>query len=215
MSISPNQFKEAAWQADLATVQHYIEQGGDIHACGSNGVGALVSFDIEILDYLFSQGIDPAMVWADGSPAIGFHAWEVNIDTLGWFLDKGVDPNAENLHTGENCLHNLCAKPTLLEKRLQGIRLLLDAGIDVNRKTRNGVETGSYMRDVKVVGETALHRAAAYQSKQTIELLLGSGADKSLLDDRGESPLSWASRHWRDRSILKLLLYGTYQNSIT
>jgi len=44
-----------------------------------------------------------------------------------------------------------------------------------------------------MVGETALHRAAAYQSQETIELLLNTGADKTLLDDRGESALSWAS----------------------
>lgn len=65
-----------------------------------------------------------------------------------------------------------------------------------------------------MVGETALHRAAAYQSQETIELLLNTGADKTLLDDRGESALSWASRHWRDRKLLKLLQYGKYENSI-
>jgi len=32
-----------------------------------------------------------------------------------------------------------------------------------------GAMTGNFMRDVWVVGETALHRAAAYQSKETIE----------------------------------------------
>jgi len=76
------------------------------------------------------------------------------------------------------------------------------------------METGSYMRDVRVVGETALHRAAAYQSREVIELLLQAGADKILKDSHGESPLSWASRHWRERDILKLPLYGKYEDSI-
>ena len=66
------------------------------------------------------------------------------------------------------------------------------------------------MRDVAVVGETPLHRAAAYQSRETIQLLLDHGADPSLKDARGESPLSWASRHWRSRDTLRLLLYGNF-----
>lgn len=212
--ISVDQFKQAAWNSDFDTVRQYVEEGGDISACGDNGVGALVSFNIDILDYLFDHGIDPAMVWSDGSPAIGFHAWEVNLQSLKWFLEKGVDPNLENRNTGETCLQSICAKPHELDKRLQAASLLIEYGADVNLKARVGVETGSYMRDVCVVGETALHRAAAYQSKQLIQLLLSAGADKSSKDSRGESPLSWASRHWRSRDILKLLLYGEYENSI-
>jgi len=77
-----------------------------------------------------------------------------------------------------------------------------------------GAMTGSFMRDVCVVVESALHRAAAYQSKETIQFLLDQGADKSLKDGRGESALSWGSRHWRDRDILKLLLCREFENSI-
>jgi len=212
--ISAEQFKQAAWNSDFEMVKRFVEAGGDIHACGNNGVGALVTFNTEILDYLVSHGASPAMHWDDGSPAIGFYAWEVNLESFKWFLEQGVDPDIQHLVTGENCLHSLCAKPLELDKRLVAIRLLIDHGIDVNRKTKTGIETGGYMRDVCVVGETALHRAAAYQSREVIELLLQAGADKTLKDSHGESTLSWASRHWRERDILKLLLYGKYEDSI-
>lgn len=212
--VGADQFKQAAWNADFQTVKRYVEEGGDINACGNNGVGALVTFDIEILEYLYTHGADPAIMWDDGSPAIGFHAWEVSLESLKWFLDKGVSPALAHRATAENCLHSLCAKPRNLDQRLEAIKLVVEAGCDVNLKTSVGVETGSFMRDVCVVGETALHRAAAYQSQETIELLLNTGVDKTWLDDRGESALSWASRHWRDRKLLKLLQYGKYENSI-
>ena len=170
--ISAEQFKQAAWNSDFEMVKGFVEAGGDIHACGNNGVGALVTFNTEILDYLVSHGASPAMHWDDGSPAIGFHAWEVNLESFKWFLEQGVDPDIQHLVTGENCLHSLCAKPLELDKRLVAIRLLIDHGIDVNRKT------------------------------------------KTLKDSHGESPLSWASIHWRERDILKLLLYGKYEDSI-
>jgi len=174
-------------------------------------VSALVIFDIKILEYLFDQGADPGLTWADGNPAICFHAWEVNIESLKFFLDKGVEVNVGHRDTGENCLHNLTAKPLDLKKRLKAIRMLFDYGAEVNQKTKVGAMTGNFMRDVWVVGETELHRAAAYQSKETIEFLLDNGADKTLKDSRKESALSWGSRHWRERGILKLLQYGDWR----
>ena len=213
-NITVDQFKDAAWTGDIRIVREYIEAGGDVNALASNGVTALVALDPGVLEYLFLNGADPGVVWADGNPAICFHAWEVNVDGLQWFLKKGVDPNLYHRWTGENCLHSLTAKPNSLDERKEAIELLIRAGADVNAKTKSGVTTGNFMRDVRVVGESPLHRAAAYQSHQTIELLLNSGADKSAKDRRAESALSWASRHWRSRKILRLLAYGEYENSI-
>ena len=111
-------------------------------------------------------------------------------------------------------MHSLTAKPLNLAERLELIKLLVKHGADINRQTKIGVVSGNFMRDVRVVGETPWHRAAAYQSKETIEYLLSQGADKTIKDSRGESPLSWASRHWRAREILRMLQYGEYENSI-
>lgn len=214
MLITIDQFKDAAWNGDFDLVRKYVEAGGDVNACASNGVSALVTFDTAILEYLFQHGADPAIIWTDGNPAICFHAWEVSVESLKWFLDKDVSPNLGHRYTGENCLHSLTAKPTEPERRLEAICLLVERGAEVNARTGDGVITGNFMRDVRVVGETALHRAAAYQPQEIIEFLLAQGADKNLKDHRGESALSWASRHWRPREILQLLQYGEYENSI-
>jgi len=214
MDMTVDQFKDASWEGHLDIVKAYVEGGGNVNACASNGVSALVTLDPRILEYLFQNGADPSLIWRDGNPAMCFHAWEVNVEGLKWFLDKGVDPNLCHRATGENCLHSLTAKPTEPERRLAAIELLVGCGADVNARTKDGIITGNFMRDVCVVGESPLHRAAAYQAQATIAFLLAHGADKTLKDNRNESALSWASRHWRSREILKMLEYGVYQGSI-
>lgn len=210
MTISIDEFKEAAWEGDWDTVKKYVEAGSDVNAMASNGVNALVTLDIKMLEYLQTQGADPSRVWAEGNPPICFHAFEVHTEAVQWFLDQGVDPNAAHRDTGETCLHALVCKPGKPEERFRIIERLLEKGADPNARAGIGVETGCFWRDVRVVGEIPLHRAAAYQPKTIVELLLNNGADKTLKDNRGETPLSWASRHWRDKDILRLLLYGDH-----
>ncbi|MCY3006233.1 MAG: ankyrin repeat domain-containing protein [Planctomycetota bacterium] len=67
------------------------------------------------------------------------------------------------------------------------------------------------MRDVRTRGETPLHRAAAFGSEQSIQMLLDAGALLDAKDIHGDSPLTWASWHLRPRSILQLLCYGEYR----
>jgi len=90
------------------------------------------------------------------------------------------------------------------------VRLLLDAGADPNARTIPGRETGAFMRDVRTRGETPLHRAAAFGDEAMIGLLLEKGADKTLHDANGDTPLSWASWHLRPGAILALLAHGPY-----
>jgi hypothetical protein len=67
------------------------------------------------------------------------------------------------------------------------------------------------MRDCRTKGETALHRAAAFATEETIQRLLDAGATIDAPDINGDSPLSWASWHTRPDAILRKLCYGTFQ----
>jgi len=60
---------------------------------------------------------------------------------------------------------------------------------------------------VRVRGETPLHRAAAWGSPEVIQLLLDAGADPTIRDANNDTPLSWASWHLRDKSIIDQLWY--------
>ncbi len=88
--------------------------------------------------------------------------------------------------------------------------MLLKAGADANRATKAGIETGAFMRDCRTKGETPLHRAAAFASEETIQLLLDAGAKKDAKDVNGDSPLGWASWYLRPDSILRMLCYGNF-----
>ena len=66
------------------------------------------------------------------------------------------------------------------------------------------------MRDCRTRKETPLHRAAAFASEQTIQLLLDAGAKIDGQDANGDSPLAWASWHMRPDSLLRKLCYGRF-----
>jgi ankyrin repeat protein len=93
------------------------------------------------------------------------------------------------------------------------IRVLLAHGADPNRATKVGAETGAFMRDVRTRGETPLHRAAAFATEETIQLLLDAGAKLDAKDASGDSPLAWASWHLRPNAILGKLCYGEFRVS--
>jgi hypothetical protein len=80
-----------------------------------------------------------------------------------------------------------------------------------NRATKDGVETGGLMRDVRTCGEAPLHRAAVFGDAEAIKLLLDAGAKLDAKDAHGDTPLSWASWHPRPDAILRLLLYGNFR----
>jgi ankyrin repeat protein len=64
------------------------------------------------------------------------------------------------------------------------------------------------MRDIRTRGETPLHRAAAFGTEVTIQMLLDAGARIDAIDMNGDSPLTWASWHLRPWSILRKLCFG-------
>lgn len=126
-----------------------------------------------------------------------------------YLLEQGADPNLADSQTGETPLHAaLCTANRPVFDLV--VQVLLAAGADPNRATTPGVETGAFMRDCRTKGETALHRAAAFASEETIQRLLDAGATIDALDINGDSPLSWASWHTRPDAILRKLCYGTF-----
>ena len=93
------------------------------------------------------------------------------------------------------------------------MRLLLERGADPNARTLPNQESAAFMRDVRVKGETPLHRAAAFSDPDIILLLLDHGADRQARDANGDSPLSWASWHLRPGRVLQLLAFPPHRIS--
>jgi ankyrin repeat protein len=90
------------------------------------------------------------------------------------------------------------------------VAVLLSNGADPNTAALAGAATGAFMRDVRTRGETPLHRAGAFGTERTIEMLLAAGGDREARDANGDTPLSWASWHLRPPAVLRLLTYGPH-----
>ena len=126
-------------------------------------------------------------------------------------LSHGADANLGRRESAETPLHHAMCGKGPDDGKLQIVTALLDAGAHPNHKAKTGVTSFNFMRDVQVRAETPLHRAAGYASKEVIEALLAAGADRSIRDANGDSPLSWGSLHMRDSEVLKLLCFGEFK----
>jgi uncharacterized protein len=126
-----------------------------------------------------------------------------------FLIEHGADVNKPLPDTGETPLHAaLCTTERMAHDLV--VRVLLARGANPRAVTKSGVETGGFMRDCRTKGETPLHRAAAFGTEETIQMLLDAGAKIDAPDMNGDSPLSWASWYLRPDPILIKLCYGRF-----
>lgn len=126
-----------------------------------------------------------------------------------FLIEQGADVNKPLPDTGETPLHAaLCTTNRVAHDLV--MRVLLGHGANADCVTKPGVETGGFMRDCRTKAETPLHRAAAFGTEETIQLLLDARANIEAKDMNGDSPLTWASWYARPDSVLRLLCYGEF-----
>ncbi len=202
--------KITSGQTDL--VFGYIESGHSPTSTDAHGV-SLIKWcayygDVSAIKYLLTKGVSLEDLGEnfDLNGAV-FHG---HVQLSRFLLEEGADPNHPLPDTGETPLHAVLTK-TYRSANNEIVRLLLEHGANSNAMTKPGIETDAFMRDIRTRQETPLHRAAAYADENTIQLLLDAGADKTLRDMNGDTPLSWASWHLRERKILSMLCYGRYR----
>ncbi|OQR87402.1 hypothetical protein ACHHYP_08891 [Achlya hypogyna] len=150
-------------------------------------------------------------------------------------LAQGVSPNAVN-KDGHAPLHVVCAASVStnnfrrLSQRMAGqesvdiIKLLLDAGANVNRLQKDGstplvlaarhghddavallLEAGADFSCVDSDGNTALHCAVSYGHEGVVRQLINAGASLQQQNKAGETPLHVAV-HCNRQPLLELLL---------
>ena len=140
-----------------------------------------------------------------GISAAAFHGhWRL----CQFLVESGANVNCREEQTGETPLHSALSSHRAGQHCV--VKVLLNAGADPNLATKPSAESGAFMRDVRTRGETALHRAAAFASEETIQLLLDAGAKIDAKDMNGDSPLTWASWYLRPDPILRKLLYDGF-----
>jgi len=189
-----------------------LEAGCPPHHQDADGVSLLrwcaYYGDVSAIRLLLSKGVALASLPDNFDlNAASFHGhWRL----CRFLLEQGADVNAADPQNGETPLHSaLCTTDRCAHDRV--LEVLLTSGANPNVATKNGAETGGFMRDVRTKGETPLHRAAAFGTEDTIRLLLDHRAKIDARDANGDSPLSWASWYLRPDSILRLLCYGNFR----
>jgi ankyrin repeat protein len=163
--------------------------------------------DVSAVRFLLDHGEPLASLGANlGLNAAAFHGhWRL----CEFLVESGADVNDADTETGETPLHSaLCTADRDAHDLV--VEVLLAHGADVARVTRPSAETGCFMRDCSTKGETALHRADAFGSEATLDLLLAAGARVEARDANGETPLGWASWYGRPDAILRRLCYGRH-----
>ena len=141
-----------------------------------------------------------------GLNAAAFHGhWQL----YQFLLESGASATRVDPGTGETALHSSLTNEDRTRYDLV-VSLLLAANADVNAATLPRAPTGSFMRDCRTRGETPLHRAAAFGTTATVQMLLDAGADRARQDSHGETALGWASWYRRPVEVLRLLCYGSH-----
>jgi len=210
MSDAPLMSRLTKGRTDL--VFDLIGQGSAATATDADGV-ALVRWcayygDVSAIRFLLAHGESLASL-GDNFDLNGaaFHGhWRL----VQFLVEEGADVNRALPDTGETPLHAALCKADRLPYDLV-LKVLLSTGADPNVRTKAGVETGAFMRDSRTRGETPLHRAAAFGTEGTIQLLLDAGAAADARDANGDTPLSWASWYGRPAGVLRLLCHGPHR----
>ena len=192
-------------------VFEYLAAGNAANSTNSDGV-SLIKWcayygDVSAIKFLLANGESLASL-GDNFDLNGaaFHGhWRL----CQFLIENGADVNSPLPDTGETPLHAaLCTAKRTAHDLV--IKVLLVNGADPNCVTKPSVETGGFMRDCRTKAETPLHRAAAFGTEETIQLLLDAGAKIDAKDMNEDSPLTWASWYLRPDSILRKLCYGNF-----
>ena len=106
-------------------------------------------------------------------------------------METGADPNEQDEVAGLNALMwaSLKEKPSVVEC------LLVHGGSDLDAVSRVG-------------GATALHHAASNSETRVVRLLLEAGANPTLLDEGGQTPLDVARSRSRHGCVVLLEVRG-------
>jgi ankyrin repeat protein len=192
-------------------VFEYVAAGHPAGTRDGNGISLLRHCayygDVSAMRFLLGHGESLASLGDDyGLNTAAFHGhWRL----CALLIERGADVNRSLPETGETPLHSaLCTSDRTAHDLV--LRVLLAAGARPNCATKAGVATDAFMRDCRTRGEAPLHRAAAFGTEETIQLLLDAGAAKDARDVNGDSPLSWGSWHLRPDPILRKLCFGEF-----
>ena len=133
----------------------------------------------ELVEELLSDEPSGANAMApDGFGLLGLSVYFGRVDTAGFLLDRGANPNTSSANQFKVRPIHSAAAHLDAERSLELVRLLLEGGADPN-VTQAG-------------GWTPLHQAAAHGREEVASILVDKGASLLAKSDDGRTPLEMA-----------------------
>jgi ankyrin repeat protein len=192
-----------AQSGHLGMVKQMIEAGYD----KSKLKGAFQLAAPEVAAFLLDQGVD-------AHPNVGLMAYIAEYEALEFWLKRGSETPVPMLHNaccGRGRLrgHEYDDRKGWPETFRKTVRVLLDAGADVNARMAGGNQKYDGCKPWVTNRETPLHFAAGNWDPELVRMLLDAGADKTLTNDLGETPYDWAVKFEAPVEVLQLLSLET------
>ena len=210
---SESSLLKATLDGDIELVHQLLKNGVNPNCKDGSGRGPLLSFYPEIIKLLIDFGALPNEQFNENGHSVLsglcyansiFESKGTNqLDSIKILIDNGANVDLGYIPSNETPLHHATAP--MGKENLDIIKCLLEHKANPNAKTIPHINSHNFYHGVKTKGETPLHRAAAFCSAETIELLLSFGAEKDTLDFNGETPLSWACWHRRPKRLIDKL----------
>lgn len=174
-----------------SVLKQLIEAGCGVNARDADGWTALrfAGENFKTAKFLIERGAD--VNTADDGGDTCARDWGGSVRFIRLFLKNGANGFLKNKMWDE-LTWLICTKN---KPSVKAFVLLLDAGVDVDRRT-------------EWIGRTALHQAVKYGGLPLIKLLIERGADVDAVDAAGETPLSLCGRETVGsvRKIARLLI---------
>ncbi|WP_031501066.1 ankyrin repeat domain-containing protein [Bryobacter aggregatus] len=129
----------------------------------------------DVTKMLLEMGVDPNAPGKEGTTPLAEAALKGDLESVRALVERGARPNAIS-RSGTQPIHDAA-----LGDNAEVIRMLVAKGADVNARTRDE-------------NQTPLHVAAAMGKMKAVEALVALGADLTLKDAKGQTPLDAAER---------------------
>lgn len=140
---------------------------------------AIYEGKINLMEELFAKGADLYYMSPNGISAF-YAASGVNLETMRFFLDRGVDVNAEN-EIGNTMLSHVAYRVKDPEEQIKMIDLLINRGANINA--------------MNIRGETPIFKAVDSNGHiKVIKRLIEYHADLTITDHNGRTVLDTMSR---------------------
>ena len=220
MPIPRWKFLSACKDGDIDLVRKYIEMANHrAYLQDDSALNSAVCYNHpDILSVLLDAGMDPN-IHGEHVPALHVAAANDNVEAAKILISHGAKIDArDNVNNDTALIYGI------RDGKFRVAELLLDAGADPNLIDRRGfapLHIAAIRNDTKLVrclldhnaainartqrdGRTPLMIAAAAGFEEMVEMLLSSGADPSIVDSGGKSPLERAVECHRS-DVVKIL----------